>query len=88
MTLRDFEFDRIINKFGFQTREGRDRLAWLEYEGRAVVYTKRSKQRGELPRPHQIRQQLGLTSRQLSQAIDCTLDRAGYLLILRAKGRI
>ena len=88
MTLKDFEFDRIITKFGFRTREGRDRLAWLEHEGRTVIYTKRSKQRGELPRPHDIRQQLRLTPKQLSEAISCTLDREGYLAILRGKGRI
>jgi hypothetical protein len=88
VTLKDFEFDRVITKFGFQTREGRDRLAWLEYDGRPVLYTKRSRQRGELPRPHEIRQQLCLIPKQLTDAISCTLGREGYLAILHAKGRI
>jgi hypothetical protein len=89
VTIRAAEFDRVITKFGFSTREGRDRLAWLEVDGRKIIYTKRSRQRaGDLPRPHEIRQQLKLDEAQLAQAIRCTLDRDGYLAILRAKGLI
>lgn len=87
MTIRAAEFDRVIAKFGFETREGRDCLAWLKVEGKTVVYTKRSRQRaGDLPRHHEIRQQLRLTEAQLADAISCTLDRDGYLAILRGKG--
>jgi len=87
VTIRAAEFDRVIAKFGFSTREGRDRLAWLEVGGRRVVYTKRSRQRaGDLPRPHEIRQQLKLDEDQLADAIRCTLSRDGYLEILRVKG--
>jgi hypothetical protein len=87
VTIRANEFDRVVAKFGFVTREGRDRLAWLEVGGRKIVYTKRSRQRaGDLPRPHEIRQQLKLNEDQLAAAISCSLDRNGYLDILRAKG--
>ena len=88
MTLTDVEFDRVIEKFGFTTREGRDRLAWLIVDGKTVVYTKRSHQRGELPRAHQIRQQLHLTPSELTRAKRCTLDREGYLNILRTRGKL
>jgi hypothetical protein len=86
--LSDREFDRVVGKFGFKTREGRDRLAWLEHDGKQVVFTKRSHQRGELPHADLIRQQLFLTSPQLRAAIKCTLDRDGYLAVLRAKGKL
>jgi hypothetical protein len=86
--LTDREFDRVVNKFGFKTREGRDRLAWLEHQGKQVVFTKRSHHRGELPCADWIRQQLFLTSPQLRDAKKCTLSRDGYLDILRDKGKL
>ena len=52
-----------------------------------MIYTKRSKGRGgELPFSHKIRQQLKLNEQQLRDAISCSLDRSGYLDILREKG--
>jgi hypothetical protein len=87
VTLKAHEFDRIIEKYGFKTREGGDRLAWLEYEGRIVVRTKRSHTKGkDLPFSHLIRQQLHLSETQLGGAKSCTLGFDGYLTILRGKG--
>jgi hypothetical protein len=84
--LKDYEFDRIISKFGFETRDSGDRLAWLIVDGVTVVKTKRSKGRGDLPFSHQIRQQLKLNEAQLRDAISCSLGRDGYLDILHGKG--
>jgi hypothetical protein len=87
LTIKAHEFDRIVDKFGFVVRDSGDRLAWLYHNGRLIVRTKRSKQRGrDLPFQHSIRQQLKLDEDQLRRAIDCSLDRDGYLAILRAKG--
>lgn len=80
------EFDRLIEKFAFQTRKSGDRLAWFEHEGRVVVRTRRSEGSGDLPMQHSIRQQLKLNERQLREAIACSLSRAQYVEILRAKG--
>ena len=87
MPLAAHEFDRLVSKFGFQTRNSKDLLAWLEVEGKVVVRTRRSrKSSGDLPMHHSIRQQLWLNENQLREAIKCTLDRDSYIGILREKG--
>ena len=87
MPLSAREFDRVVRKFGFETKHGRDLHAWLTVGGRVVVRTRRSKKSsGDLPMFHSIRQQLKLNDRQLRDAISCSLDRASYLDILRDKG--
>ncbi len=84
--LKATEFDRVIRKFGFEVRKSGDRLAWLVHEGRTIIYTKRSEGRGDLPFSHAIRQQLKLNEQQMREAVSCSLDRVGYLQILRDKG--
>lgn len=80
------EFDLVVKKFGFKTRDSGDLLAWFEYEGKTITRTRRSKGSGDLPMQHSIRQQMKLTDDQLRDAISCTLDRDGYIEILRNKG--
>ena len=86
MPLAAHEFDRLIRKFGFQTRGSGDLLAWLEVEGKIVVRTRRSNKSGDLPMHYSIRQQMRLSDDQLRKAIKCTLDRDSYIEILREKG--
>ena len=87
MPLAAHDFDRVVRKFGFRTRNSRDLLAWLEVDGKIVVRTRRSrKSSGDLPMHHSIRQQLRLNDQQLREAIKCTLDRDAYLALLREKG--
>ena len=85
--MKPHEFDRIVRKFGMQTRQGGDLLAWFDYEGRTVIRTKRSRGTKELP-IRLIRNQLRLTPAQLRAAIRCTLGLDDYLAILRGKGLI
>jgi hypothetical protein len=49
VTIKAQEFDRLVQKLGFQTRKGNDLLAWFEYEGKIVVRTRRSYGSGDLP---------------------------------------
>lgn len=87
MSIRARDFDLLIRKFEFTTRNAGDLLAWLEYDGKVVVRTKRSFIKGrDLPFQHQIRQQLRLNESELREALSCTLDKEGYLAILRRKG--
>ena len=87
MPLTAREFDLIIRKFGFETRDSKDLLAWLEVDGKRVVRTRRSKKSsGDIPMFHSIRQQLRLSEDELREAIDCTLGREGYITLLRSKG--
>jgi hypothetical protein len=86
MTIKAHDFDRLISKFKFKTRDSRDLLAWFEHEGKIIARTKRSKGSGDLPMQHSIRQQLWLNEDQFRKAIKCTLTRQDYINILRAKG--
>lgn len=87
MTIRARDFDLLIRKFGFQTRESGDLLAWFEYDGKVVVRTKRSHTRGrDLPFQHSIRQLMKLNQEELNQALRCHIDRDGYIELLRGKG--
>lgn len=89
MPLTAREFDLVIRKFGFETRDSRDLLAWLEIDGKRVVRTRRSKKSsGDLPMHHSIRQQLRLSEDELRRSIACTLGRDDYIALLRDKGVI
>ena len=88
MTITDRDFDLIIRKYGFETRNSGDLLAWFVHEGKVVVLTRRSYKRGDLPMQHSIRQQLKLTEDELADAINCTLDLDGYVAVLQRKGVI
>ncbi len=85
MQIKGREFDTVINKFGFASRDSGDRLAWLEIDGRVVVRTKRSLGKGDMPCADLIRQQLKLNENQLRLAIACTFSRDDYISHLRAK---
>jgi transcription initiation factor IIE alpha subunit len=87
MTIKAKDFDTLVNKFGFQTRNSRDLLAWLEHEGKIIIRTKRSHTKGkDLPFQHAIRQQLKLNESELEKAISCKLSREDYLALLKNKG--
>jgi hypothetical protein len=86
MTIKAHEFDRVVSKFKFKTRDTGDLLAWFEYKGKIIIRTKRSKGSGELPMQHSIRQQMKLNETQLREAIKCTINRQDYVKILQEKG--
>lgn len=89
MPLTAREFDRVVRKFGFEVRGGDHVKARLYVGGRVVVRSKRSrKDSGDLPHHQRIRQQLRLTEQQLRDAVNCPLDRDGYMEILRGRGII
>ncbi len=86
MPLTAHEFDSLVSKFGFETRNSKDLLAWLVINDKVVVRTRRSyKSNGDLPMFHSIRQQLKLNANQLQEAISCRLNRNSYIEILRSK---
>lgn len=86
MTIKAKEFDALAGKLGLVTRNSADLLAWFELDGKVITRTRRSKGSGDLPMQHSIRQQLKLNEQQLAGVINCTIDRAGYVRILREKG--
>ena len=89
MTIKAHEFDLIVRKFKFTTRKSGDQLAWLEYDGKVVVRTKRSSIKGrDLPFQDAIRQQLHLNEEELRQAVSCRLGFEEYIALLKGKGRL
>jgi hypothetical protein len=88
VTIKDREFDLLIQKFGFETRQGDHFFAWFEYKGKVILRTKRSHKRGDLPMQDAIRQQMKLNVGELREAIACTLGLPEYIELLRSKGLI
>ena len=90
MTIKARDFDKVINKFGFQTKSSHHILAWLEYDGKVVVRTKRSHtpKNRDLPAEYSIRSQMKLTTDQFREAEVCTLSKEDYINILRDKGTL
>ena len=86
MPITAREFDRVVTKFGFEVKGGDHVRAQLIIDGQAIVRTRRSHKSGDLPSYNQIRRQLRLSEEQLRDAINCPLDRDGYLDILRERG--
>ena len=78
------EFTKLENKLKLKTRNSGDRLAWFEYNGRAVVFTKRSHGNKDLP-ANLIRQQLKVNETQFAGLLSCSVDRDQYVQILRSK---
>jgi len=87
VTIKAREFDQLMDKLGFETRDSGDLLAWFEHDGKKVLWTKRSKLRGDdLPFQHQIRQQMKLNEDQLREALRCRFSRDDYVTLLQEKG--
>jgi len=86
MTIKAREFDVLVDKLGFETRNSKDKLAWLIHEGRIVVRTRRSQMKGgDVPLQHVIRQQMKLNEDQLRAALQCTFTRENYIQLLKSK---
>lgn len=89
MPIKASEFDKVVKKFGFDVKVGDHIRARLFVDKKLVVRTKRSHKSAGRDLPHDlIRNQLHLTETQLQDAIDCPLDRDGYIKILEQKGII
>lgn len=85
MPLKAREFDKFVNKFGFEISESHHRRAVLKIDGRPVVTTRRSHKKGDLPSSNAILKQLKLNAVQMQDAIKCNLSPADYFDILRAQ---
>ncbi|HLG12469.1 MAG TPA: hypothetical protein VI876_11985 [Dehalococcoidia bacterium] len=88
MTIKDRDFDLIVSKLGFKTRETDHLHAWFEYDGKVVARTRRSRKRGDLPMQNAIRQQMKLSDDQVRDAIRCTFGHSEYVAHLKSRGII
>ena len=87
MSIKARDFDRMMDKLGFETRDGKDLLAWFTHDGKVVVRTKRSHIKGrDLPFQHSIRQQMKLNEEELREVLGCTIGQREYVELLRRKG--
>jgi hypothetical protein len=82
--MKVHEFTKLENKLGLKTRNSGDRLAWFEYQGKAVAYTKRSHGNKDLPE-NLIRQQLKVNESQFAGLISCSVTLDQYVDILKSK---
>ena len=79
------EFDRVVRKFGMEISEGGShRKAKFYYRGELIISTLRSRSPQKFE-THQVRRQLKLDTRQLREAVRCTLNLDDYIAILRNK---
>jgi hypothetical protein len=89
VSLREAQLDAAWEKLGFVIlRKRADVKADLYVGERFVLRTFRSHGRGKLDGniPYEIRKQMKLNEAEFKAAIDCPLNREGYLAILRRKG--
>ena len=86
--MKVHEFERIVTKLGMETRDSRDRLAWLVHDGVTVVRTRRSHGNSKYMPEHQIRQQLKVNESQFAGLISCDVTKEDYIKILTDKGII
>ena len=81
--------DRAWEKVVMSVRDRSvDRWAYLFFDGKRVIATRRSRGSGKLSGniPPLIRQQMKLNEEQFRDLVNCPLTREGYLEILRSKG--
>lgn len=90
MSLKSKDVDKIFDKLKMKVKNGKDRHALFYHKGKLVLRTKRSLGDRKINSNirHLIRQQLKLSESEFSNVIDCTLERPGYIEILKKKGLI
>lgn len=90
MSLKSRDVDRVFDKLQMKVRNGKDRFALFYYKGKYILRTKRSLGDRKIDSKirHLIRQQLKLNETQFFDLVDCTLERLGYIKILKKKGLI
>lgn len=89
MALTVGEFDRVVAKLHMRTKDGKHRVAFLEHDGKQVLWTMRSHGRGDLGRvEHAIRRQLRVSPKQMRALADCPMTRDAYMQHLADSGVI
>jgi len=90
VSLKSRDVDRVFNKLHMKVRDGKDRYALFYHEGKLILRTKRSLGDRKINSKirYLIRQQLKLSETEFSNVVDCTVDRTGYIKILKKKGLI
>lgn len=85
MSIKKSDFDHLIAKYQFETRQSDHLFAWLVVDNKVVVRTRRSNGKGDLPAIPLIRRQLHLRPDEFTDAISCRLSREGYVALLRER---
>lgn len=90
MSVKKRDYDRMLEKLGFEVKDTHHKIAWFTYRGKKVLKTRRSQGRGDIPTIilNRIRMQMELNSRQFDDALACPLGYDDYVKILREKGLI
>ena len=88
MQLKKRQAEVVFTKLRLQVQDTHHKMATLYYEGRAILRTRISHGRGDIPSMivAKLRGQLRVTEEQLRNLVDCTMTYENYIELLRDKG--
>ena len=88
MQLKKRQAEVVFTKLRLQVQDTHHKMGTLYYEGRAILRTRISHGRGDIPSiiVAKLRGQLRVTEEQLRNLVDCTMTYENYIELLRDKG--
>jgi hypothetical protein len=88
MQIKKAEALRVLAKFRFEIRSGKERFAKFYYQDTLILTTSIPQGKGDMYVSNQFRQQLKLNLQQLKDAINCPLKYDEYVEHLKRIGQI
>jgi hypothetical protein len=90
MQLKKREAQTLFSKLGLEVRSSHHKSATLYYEGKAIIRTRISHGRGDIPASivAKMRSQLKVTEAQMAALVECSMTYEDYIRLLRDKGLI
>jgi len=90
MQLKMREAETLFAKLQLNVESSHHKTATLYYEGRAILRTRVSHGRGDIPPiiVAKMRSQLKVTEEQMRRLVDCSMSYVDYIALLTAKGLI
>ena len=88
MQIKKREANSVLNKFKFEQRTGKEKVAQFRHKGKWILRTSVPKGRGDLRVSNQFRNQLRLNNDQLKDAIRCPFGYKEYIDHLQSLGII
>lgn len=88
--MKKKEIESIFKKLDLKVRSTGHNYGWLIFEGKKILRVHYSHGKGDVSEKiaSKIRGQLKLSQKDLQNLLDCPLNYAGYIEILKRKGLI
>jgi hypothetical protein len=86
--LKKRQAELVFSKLRLEVQDSHHKMATLYHAGRAILRTRVSNGRGDIPPVivAKLRGQLHVSEDQLSALVDCTMTYGDYIEVLRKKG--